>query len=321
MTDSSGKRKTFRIHSKALVHPRAIVEPGATIGVRTRIWAFAHILPGAVIGDDCNICDHTFIENKVRIGDRVTVKCGVYLWDGTVLEDDVFVGPNATFTNDKFPRSKRYPEACPESRICCGASIGANATVLPGLRIGEMAMIGAGSVVTRDVPPNAIVVGNPARIVGYVDTAVKLTTPKGSSSAIEESVVQDVKLIRLHHVEDMRGDLCVSEWYRDLPFVPRRVFMVYNVPNARVRGEHAHKECQEFLVCVQGSMAVVVDDGVNREEYFLDRPWIGIYLPPKVWRIQYKYSHDAVSVVLASHESATTRTSVNSGKCNRDPFS
>lgn len=146
------------------VHELACVE-STQIGAGTRVWAFAHVLPGAVIGRDANICDHTFIENDVQVGDRVTIKCGVYLWDGIRLEDDVFVGPNATFTNDPFPRSKLYPAAFPETRVKKGASIGANATILPGLTIGEHAMVGAGAVVTRDVPPYAVVVGNPARIV------------------------------------------------------------------------------------------------------------------------------------------------------------
>lgn len=148
-------------------HSHALVE-SSSIGRGTRIWAFAHVLPGAVIGADCNICDHTFIENDVRIGDRVTIKCGVQVWDGITLEDDVFIGPNATFTNDRFPRSKQYPDEFMGTRVCRGASIGANATILPGLTIGEAAMIGAGAVVTKDVPPRAIMVGNPARIKGYV---------------------------------------------------------------------------------------------------------------------------------------------------------
>ncbi len=290
------------IHPKAFIHPKALVEDGATVGADTRVWAFAHILPGAIVGDDCNICDHTFIENDVRIGNRCTIKCGVQLWDGISLDDDVLVGPNVAFTNDKFPRSKQYPESFVKTHVDSGASIGANATVLPGLRIGGKAMVGAGAVVTRDVPPNAIVTGNPARITGYVDTVAKQAVRPDGPTIKEDSLVRGVKLIRLHHVEDMRGDLCVAEWYRDLPFVPRRVFVVYDVPSARVRGEHAHRECQEFLVCVKGSMAVVVDDGSNREEYLLEHPWIGIYLPPDVWRIQYRYSRDAVSMVLASHE-------------------
>jgi UDP-2-acetamido-3-amino-2,3-dideoxy-glucuronate N-acetyltransferase len=289
------------IHPKACIHPKAVVEEGATIGEGTRVWAFAHILPGAVIGDDCNICDHTFIENKVRIGNRVTTKCGVYLWDGVVLEDDVFVGPNATFTNDKFPRNKQYPDEFPETRVCQGASIGANATILPGLTIGRKAMVGAGAVVTRNVPANAIVVGNPARIVEYVDTPSKNALQAGQQKTMVTSVVDGVKLYNMKHVEDLRGELCVAEWEKDLPFSPVRVFYVYNVASAHVRGEHAHKECHQFIVCVKGSVAIVVDNGKAREEFILDKPWIGLYLPPKIWGIQYKYSQDAVLMVFASH--------------------
>ncbi len=146
------------------IHEKAICE-SLNVGTGTRIWAFAHVLPGAQIGDDCNICDGVFIENDVVVGDRVTIKCGVQLWDGVRLEDDVFIGPNATFTNDPFPRSMIHLADYPVTRVCSGASIGANATILPGLTIGEDAMIGAGAVVTRDVPPRALVVGNPARIV------------------------------------------------------------------------------------------------------------------------------------------------------------
>jgi UDP-GlcNAc3NAcA epimerase len=148
-------------------HEKAIVEPGARIGGRTRVWAFAHVLAGAEIGSDGNICDHVFIENDVKIGDRVTVKCGVQLWDGLRVADDVFIGPNATFTNDIFPRSRQYPEKFLMTHIRAGASIGANATILAGVTIGEKAMVGAGAVVTKDVPAFAIVVGNPARIVRY----------------------------------------------------------------------------------------------------------------------------------------------------------
>src|SRR5215831_12788332 len=117
-------------------HKLAVVE-SSCIGPRTRIWAFAHVLSGATIGADCNICDHTFIESDVVIGDRVTVKCGVQLWNGVTLEDDVFVGPNATFTNDKFPRSRHYPESFARTTVRAGASIGANATLLPGIEIGQ----------------------------------------------------------------------------------------------------------------------------------------------------------------------------------------
>src|ERR1035437_6479359 len=127
-------------------HPLAVVET-EKVGAGTRIWAFAHVLPGASIGRDCNICDHVFIENDVSIGDGVTIKCGVQIWDGIRIEDNVFIGPNATFTNDKFPRSRHYQEAdrIPRTVVNRGASIGANATILPGITVVERAMVGAGA--------------------------------------------------------------------------------------------------------------------------------------------------------------------------------
>ena len=146
------------------IHPSSDVQ-SKQIGEGTRVWQYVVILPGAVIGRDGNICSHCFIENKVVVGDRVTVKCGVQLWDGVTLEDDVFVGPNATFTNDRVPRSRNASATLLPTLVKKGASIGANATILPGLTIGEGAMVGAGAVVTKDVPPRTLVVGNPARIV------------------------------------------------------------------------------------------------------------------------------------------------------------
>lgn len=134
------------------------------IGGNTTVWQYAVILERAVIGDDCNICAHTFIENDVKIGDRVTIKCGVYIWDGITIEDDVFIGPNVTFTNDKMPRSKLYKDKYPQIIVRKGASIGANATILPGIEIGENSMIGAGAVVTKNVPENSIAIGNPAKV-------------------------------------------------------------------------------------------------------------------------------------------------------------
>jgi len=284
-------------------HPAGIVE-SEHIGKGTRIWAFAHVLPGAVIGEDCNICDHTFIENDVVIGNRVTVKSGVQIWDGVTIEDDVFIGPNVTFTNDPFPRSKRYPEKFSRTYIRKGASIGANATLLPGITIGRDAMVGAGAVVTKDVPPNAIVIGNPARIKGYVNTpAESAVAPQivASRQSGEQSLgVHGVKLYHLPVVTDLRGSLSFAEYASGLPFIPQRYFLVYDVPSKEIRGEHAHIKCHQYMVCLKGSCAVVVDDGVNRAEVLLDRPNLGIYVPPMIWAIQYKYSADAVLLVLAS---------------------
>jgi len=135
----------------------------------TRVWQFVVIMKGAQIGQYCNICAHTLIEGDVIIGDRVTLKSGVFIWDGTRIEDDVFIGPNATLTNDPYPRSKKYPDNFSGITIKHHASIGANATLLPGITIGEYAMVGAGAVVTKDVPARAVVVGNPAKIIRYVD--------------------------------------------------------------------------------------------------------------------------------------------------------
>lgn len=148
-----------------MIHPLADVQ-SSKIGLTTRIWQFVVVLPEAVIGEECNICSHCLIENDVVIGNRVTIKSGVQLWDGLRVEDDVFIGPNVTFTNDKKPRSKKYPTEFERTVIGKGASIGAGAVVLPGLTIGEGAMIGAGSVVTKDVAPFTTVYGNPAKPKG-----------------------------------------------------------------------------------------------------------------------------------------------------------
>ncbi len=144
------------------------------VGPNTRIWQFVVILRGARIGADCNICSHVLIENDVIVGDRVTVKSGVQVWDGLRIEDDVFIGPNVTFTNDPFPRSKQYPAAFAATTVKAGASIGGGATILPGITIGRYAMVGAGAVVTRSVPDGAVVVGNPARVVRFVEATDEL---------------------------------------------------------------------------------------------------------------------------------------------------
>ncbi|MEO6326417.1 MAG: WxcM-like domain-containing protein [Thermoanaerobaculia bacterium] len=281
-------------------HPAALVE-SERIGSGTRVWAFAHILPNAVVGQDCNICDHVFIENDVVVGDRVTVKCGVQLWDGVRIEDDVFVGPNATFTNDLYPRSRKRPETFATTHVNKGASIGANATILCGLTIGAGAMVGAGAVVTRDVPPHAIVVGNPARITGYVGTEMHpIETYQPEGAPVEKLVVDGVTVHRLASFRDLRGSLAVAELGKELPFEPVRLFVVHDVPSRHVRGEHAHRTLHQFLVCVSGELSVVVDDSVHRQEVRLRGPEVGIHLPPMVWGIQYRFSKDAVLLVLAS---------------------
>jgi len=285
------------------VHSHSICE-SKQVGRGTRIWAFAHILPRARIGCDCNICDGVFVENDVTVGDRVTVKSGVQLWDGVTLEDDVFVGPNATFTNDKYPRSRHRPQQFLKTTIKRGASIGANATILPGVTVGERAMVGAGAVVTRNVPAGAIVVGNPSRIIGYVDTVT------GSNAAAESAAAGQIaspslrlsgcRLLRLPRFSDMRGDITVAQFDSHIPFDVKRIFFMYDVPSRDVRGEHAHRTCAQVLLALSGGVSIVVDDGAVREEVRLDDPSIGLLIPPRLWSVQYRFAPGTVLAVFCS---------------------
>jgi len=167
--------------AKAFIHPLASVET-SSVGDDTRVWAFAHVLKGAVLGRNCNVGDHCFIENDVRIGDSVVIKNGVSVWDGVTIEDFAFVGPNAVFTNDLRPRAKGAYELA-RTLVRHHATIGANATIVAGVTIGEYALVGAGSVVTRDVPPFACVVGNPARFHHHVCRCAQKLVVKDTDAA------------------------------------------------------------------------------------------------------------------------------------------
>lgn len=286
------------------IHPQSDVQ-SSNIGSNTRIWQFCVVFPQAKIGANCNICAHVLIENDVVIGDEVTIKNGVQIWDGVRIGNRVFVGPNATFTNDLFPRSKSQPDKFLETIICDGVSIGANATILPGLTIGANSMIGAGAVITKNVPPNAIVVGNPGVIVGYVGLGSSTDDSQSITSFPIEGGILDLEvggcsIVRLPFVSDMRGCLSLAEYNKQIPFVPKRCFWVFDVPNSEVRGEHAHKELHQFLICLKGSVSVVLDDASVRKEVVLNEPNVGLHIPPLVWGIQYKYSKNAILLVLAS---------------------
>lgn len=230
----------------------------------------------------------------------MTVKCNVSIWTGVIVEDDVFVGPSVAFTNDKFPRSRQWPESYGKTIIHRGASLGANSTILP-VTIGAGAMIGAGAVVTTDVPPNAIVVGNPARIVGYVDTQrAQGQQTAGRERTRCEELTTPARFIKIPTFRDIRGMLNVIECERILPFPVKRIFYTYGVPSKDVRGEHAHKKCHQFLVAVHGNLRVMVDDSVRRDDVSLDDPSTGLLLPAGCWGVQYRHSADCVLMVFAS---------------------
>ena len=285
-------------------HPTALVG-SKNIGAGTRIWAFVNICPGAVIGTECNICDHVFIENDVVIGNRVTLKCGVFVWDRVTLEDDVFIGPGVAFTNDLYPRSKDHSREYVPTLVRRGASIGANATILAGITIGKNAMVGAGSVVTRDVPPNVIVRGNPARVQGFVKTGVDdhvTPEPPRDFSVRNLSRVPSVRLIHMPNILGVRGTYSCTEIGDHLPFNPQRFFLIHGVSSQDACHQNAHQKLEKLLVCVNGSCRVCVDDGENREEVILDSPDLALHIPAMVWSMQYKYTSDAVLLVLASEK-------------------
>lgn len=234
------------------------------------------------------------IDASVQLPSDVVIKSGAYLPAGVSLEAGCHIGPNVAFIDGAATTVRR------------GVWIGANATLHAGINIAARAVVRPGSVVTRSVPPGAIVEGNPASIVGYVDAkrgaagAVPVAAPHPSAT-LETTAVHGVTVHHFPVIPDLRGNLTVGEFERQIPFAPQRYFIVYGVPSREVRGEHAHRVCEQFLICLQGSCAVVADDGRHKAEVLLDAPHRGLYLPPMTWGIQYKYSADAMLMVFASH--------------------
>ena len=235
------------------------------------------------------------IGNGVRIGPQsiltqfVTLESNVIINAGVVFEDG---GPDRTFVR----RSTR---------------IGAGSTIAQGITIGRGAEACLGSVVLESVPPNAIVKGNPAQIIGYTTglnnpAASCIVSPSSFTSSNVASIipleVSGAALYLTKKVTDLRGALTVGEFAADLPFIPRRYFIVFDVPSLELRGEHAHRECHEFLICVRGSCRVLLDDGYHRQEILLDRPNAAVHMPPMIWGTQHGHSADAALLVFCSHE-------------------
>ena len=286
------------------IHTTALVET-SDIEESTVVGAFVHILPKAIIGKGCVICDQVYIGDDVIIGDNVTIDVGAYLTGNLVIEDNVRVGPNVGFhRNIKLPYDQDKAEQT--TKVLQGASIGANVTIPHGTVIGINSVITDGAVINTDVPPNAIVSGNPAQIIGYKDSR----TP---SANIPEVDVESLPLVgitaigvgeaavhKMPKITDLRGSLTFAEIEQYLPFVVKRYFIVYDVLSDKARGEHSHKNLHQYLVCVKGRCSVVVDDGDNMKEVKLESPQIGLHITPGVWGIQYKFSNDAVLVVFAS---------------------
>jgi UDP-2-acetamido-3-amino-2,3-dideoxy-glucuronate N-acetyltransferase len=236
----------------------------------------------------------SFVASEVNIPDNIEIMHGVYISEGVQLAQGCRIGPNVVFEQGGGIIVER------------DVYIGANATIMPGITLASRCVVRAGSVVLRSVPPRAIVEGNPANIVGYVDTKINLAKKsknnrKTNSNSINTIGVDGVILQDMPVVPDLRGYLTVGEFEKHIPFVPKRYFIVYGVPTREVRGEHAHLSCHQFLICINGNCTVIADDGFNRVEVCLDSPHRGLYLPPLTWGIQYKYSADAILLVFASH--------------------
>lgn len=265
----------------------ARIHDGATVAASATLGDFVVAYPGADVGADCRVRGFT------------------QLWPGVRLEAGADLGPGVTL---EAPDSLESTQAGDSIVIGAQARVGAGALISRGVRLGQGAVIAPGTVVAQSVPPYAIVSGAPARVTGYtqnvsgspaLDWHRRVNVPEEPSVVALE--VAGVTVHRFKFMHDPRGDLSVGEFEREIPFTPKRYFLVLNVPSDKSRGEHAHRECHQFLVCVKGSCAVVADDLEQRCEVLLDSPDIGVYLPPMTWGIQYKYSSDAVLLVFASH--------------------
>lgn len=243
-------------------------------------------------GKNCTIGNFVTIESGVTLANDIVISNGSYICSNIKIENGVYIGPNTTFL-DSNPNAS---SACIHAKV----KIVANAVIYP-VQIGENAVVSAGAVVTKDVPPNAIVDGNPAQIIDYVNT-IKHTPQSIPASQPGTQSTTNAQLRSISSYSDTRGDLSVIEIEKDLPFKIKRFFYTYHIESTSIRGEHAHKECEQFLISVHGSVNVICDNGKIREEFLLDSPQKGLYLPAKCWGIQYKHSPDNVLLVCASHE-------------------
>lgn len=288
---------SVKLHSDARCH-------SLEVGEGTELEAFAYVESGARVGSDCLIGAHCYIEKGVSLGNKVIAEGGSRFYSGLVVEDEVHVGRNATLARTVHRGVSKSGQATSSILLRHGCHIGANATICPGVTVGAHAIVDVGAVVTHSVQHYAIVSGNPAQVVGFVNAKEPVSTGKGiidrREVGVTASLVKGVTAYDIPYVSDPRGNLTVGEFERTLPFQPKRYFMTFDVPSATLRGEHAHRTCHQLLICMHGSCALVVDDGVNREEYLLDRPTFGIHVPPMIWATEYKHTSDSALLVFAS---------------------
>lgn len=239
------------------------------------------------------------VDVRARVAADVSMGPGVVIQGDVVVEGGVVIEPGVIISADGSSVAGRLV-------VGAGARLGAGSVVCGPVSVGRESFVHPGSVVTASTPAHSEVAGNPAQIVGYLSgpqdaevQGISRIVPQGRGTMVTR--VRGVTLTSFPEVDDIRGRLTVGEFDREIPFAPLRYFLVYAVPNDKVRGEHAHRECHQFLICVAGSCSIVVDDGAIREEITLDRASLGIHIPPMIWGVQYKYSPDAVLLVFASH--------------------
>lgn len=283
-----------------LIHPQAVYSREA-VGKDVAIGAFSVLAEGVRLGDGVVVGSSVIIGKDVSIGEESVICDGAILAPGMEIRSRCHVGPGVTFASQRVGGGAMGAR---DSRTLVGSHcvIGANATICAGVRIGDHAIIDAGAVLTQDAHPHTIMAGNPAKAVGFCGTDADTghQPAERSGGIIRDSRVPGVKSYTLPFFSDPRGNLTVGEFGKLLPFHPKRFFLTFDVPGAHLRGEHAHKECDQFLVCVQGACAVVVDDGIHREEFQLNHPTTGILVPRMIWAIEYKHTADSVLLVFAS---------------------
>lgn len=259
--------------------------------------------PHVSVAADTQIGPNCYVDGRTKIGARSRLLGGITLVGDASIGEDCVLEPGVCLT----AASSRSGEPARPLVVGDRVKIGAGSVLACGVTVGSDAQIRAGTVVVRNVPPHAIVSGNPATITGYDTSSPAIGTAElkpgddDSGMPAVASSVAGVKLYRFARIRDLRGDLSVGEFGREVPFEAKRYFLVFDVPSEETRGEHAHRECEQFLICVSGKVAILVDDGKNREEFELNAPNLGLYIPPRVWGVQYKYSASAVLLVFASH--------------------